>query len=104
MVNIVFSNYELACQKAIEYSKEIAEDIFVYETRYPAGSEFYLSKRPGGIFAARIPINCIFPTPEHADRYAKKFENELHKTIFVKKKTVTVKGYNFKEGYILCLT
>lgn len=104
MVNIVFSNFVMARDKAIEYSKEISEDVYVYMTRYPSGCEFYLSTHPGGIFQAKIPFNHLFPTSQQACKYAIKFENELHKTIFVEKKIVKKNGYNFKEGYILCLT
>ena len=102
MVNRIFSNYQLACSKAIEYSREISEDIFVYEHRYRGGVEFELSLKEGGIFSARIPMKSIFQTEEHALRYKEKFEKQTGRCIFVKKKIVTFKSYSFKEGYILC--
>ena len=102
MVNKIFSNYQLACMKAIQYSREIGEDIFIYEHRYPGGVEFSLSLKEGGIFAARISMKHVFITEEQANRYKEKFEKQYGKPIFVKKKIVTFKSYSFKEGYILC--
>lgn len=102
MVNTIFSNFQLACTKAIQYSREMCEDVFIYEHRYPGGVEFELSFKEGGMFAARIGIKTVFPTEEHALRYKEKFEKQTGKCIFVKKKIVKFKSYTFKEGYMLC--
>jgi hypothetical protein len=102
MVNRIFSNYQLACAKAIEYSRHISEDIFIYEHRYPGGVEFELSLKEGGMFAARIPMKTLFQTKEQALRYKEKFEKQTGRCIFVKPYMRKFKSYNFKEGYILC--
>ena len=102
MVNRIFSDFQLACTKAIELSREVGEDIFIYQHCYPSGMEFSLSLKEGGIFAARISMKQLFRTEEQANRYKEKFEKQYKKRIFVKKKYVKFKSYKFKEGYILC--
>lgn len=102
MVNRVFSDFQLACARAIEYSREIGEDVFIYQHCYPSGMEFSLSLKEGGIFAARISMKQIFATEEQANRYKEKFEKQTGKRIFVRKKYAKFKSYKFKEGYVLC--
>ena len=102
MVNTIFSNYQLACDKALEYSREIGEDIFVYEHRYPSGIEYSLSKREGGIFAAKVNMRQFFKTFAHAERYRIKLQKYHNRNIFVKEIKVQKNGYIFKEGYRLC--
>jgi hypothetical protein len=102
MVGRVYSNFQLACTKAIELSREIAEDVFVHQHCYPSGMEFELTLTEGGLFSARISHKQVFPTKEQAERYKQKFEVRLNKRIFVKEKVRVEKGYKYKEGYILC--
>ena len=88
--------------RAIEHSREIGEDIFIYQHCYKSGMEFSLSLKEGGIFAARISMKQLFATEEQALRYKEKFEKQYNRLIFVKKKTHIKNGYKIKEGYILC--
>lgn len=101
-MNTVFSNYQLACAKALEYSREKGEDIFVYEHRYPSGVEYSLSQCEGGIFAARVNMKQFFKTFEHAERYRLKLQKYYNRNIFVKEIKIEKNGYIFKEGYKLC--
>ena len=102
MVNRIYSDFQLACSKAIEYSRDISEDIFVHEHKYRGGVEFELSLKEGGIFAARISMKQIFETMERALYYKEKFEKQTGKRIFVKDYIRNHKSYKFKEGYMLC--
>jgi len=102
MVNRIFSNFQLACSWALEYSREVGEDIFVHEHRYRGGVEFELSLKEGGIFAARISMKQLFKTEEQAIRYKEKFEKQFKRRIFVKPNIRKVKSYKFKEGFRLC--
>jgi len=102
MVNRIFSNYQLACKKAIEYSKELAENVYIYEHRFPSGVEYSLSLKEGGVFAACVTMKQIFFTEEQALRYKEKFERLYKRRIFVKANVRTQKSYQFKEGYKLC--
>ena len=102
MVGSVYSDFQLACTKAITLSREIAEDVFVHQHCYPSGMEYELTLKEGGLFAARISVKQVFRTAEQAERYKQKFEVRLNKRIFVKEKCTISKGYKFKDGYILC--
>ena len=102
MVGRIFSNYQLACKMALEYSKEIAENVYVYEHRFPSGVEYSLSLKEGGVFAACVTMKQLFFSEAQALKYKEKFEHLYKRRIFVKANVRTYKGYNFKEGYKLC--
>lgn len=98
----MFSDFQLACKKALEYSAELAEDVFVYEHRFPSGVEYSLSCKEGGIWAARVTMKQLFKTRGQADKYRIKLQKVNKRNIFVKEIIRHKNGYQFKEGYKLC--
>lgn len=104
---MIYSNYKLATRKAYEYIKLWHCDTYVNEHHYPSGFEYSIDDHPGHVcvFHAKLRMDHKFPPTRHGRRlafeYAKKFEKQLNRCIFVQEVIEERNGYRFKEGFIL---
>jgi len=109
-MNLVYCDFTLACRKAHEMALECDSDVYIIEHHYDGGIEFTLETRPSesAAYIAEIGFTHKFKTGKRgkgkAFDYAKKFEKELNRTIFVKEVFKEINGYRFKDGFILTTT
>lgn len=110
MVGNVYSDYDLAFEKAHDKMNELEQDIFICKCEYKSGTEFVLKTRKelvsngNFIYHLRLPFGHHFKVRENADREAMRFQDIMGKHINVMKHTYLENGYTKLSHYSLCST
>ena len=102
---MVFSDLDTAIEMAPEIVELEEHDLYLCQTRYPSGVEYYLShKIPSGfgcVDCFKIPFKHHFKTEKSARAAAVVFEKRLDKKIGVRPKYETKKGYEMLSHFYL---
>ena len=100
MTGNVYSDYQLAKDKAQSKMKELEQDIFICSCDYQSGKEFVLKVRAemmngaDYLYVLKLPFNHKFKNKYNAAREAERFGVELKKKVKKVRHTFTENGYN----------